>query len=166
MLLSDELSAEFSTETQATKRLLERLPEEKLSFRPHPKSMTLGRLATHLAEIPRWGKTIVQNEAYDMSKLDRSRKPLELGSRREILELLDKNEAAFAENVKGKEDAEMLALWKMHVGDEILFELPRVLALRRMVINHTIHHRGQLTVYLRLTDVPVPGVYGPSADEA
>jgi len=165
MLLADDLSTEFSNECAATKKLLERLPEDKLSFKPHSKSMSLGRLATHLAELPRWGKTIMQNDGYDMSKLDRSRKPLELGSRREILDLLEKNEASFTENVRGKEDGMMLARWKLQMGDKVLFDLPRVVALRRMVLGHTIHHRGQLTVYLRLNDVPLPGLYGSTADE-
>ena len=166
MLLADALNAEFSFESETTKKLMERLPEDKLSWTPHKKSMTLSRLATHIAQIPEWGETIVEHENFDMASVDPNRKPLELGSRQEVMDLLQKNLAQFAEIVKGKDDELLLAKWQLKHGDHVAVDVPRIAALRGFVLNHTIHHRGQLSVYLRLNDVPLPAMYGPSADES
>lgn len=164
MNLSDALVAEFSQECSSTKKLLERLPEDKLPWKPHEKSMTLSRLATHLSEIPEWASTIMGSDVFDMGSVDY--KPRELGSRQEILDTLQKNTSKFADALKGKADDVMLATWKLTDGDNVLVELPRMVAVRAFVLSHTIHHRGQLTVYLRLQDVPLPAIYGPSADES
>jgi uncharacterized damage-inducible protein DinB len=165
MLLADVLTAEFSFESETTRKLLDRLPEDKLSWKPHQKSMTLGRLASHLAEIPEWAKTIVGEESYDMGAVDPGRESLQLGSRQEIVDLFQEKVKRFAEIVKGKDDALMVSNWQLKDGNQVLLDLRRVAALRAFVLNHSIHHRGQLSVYLRLNDVPLPAMYGPSADE-
>ena len=108
----------------------------------------------------------MQHESFDMASVDPDRKPLELGSRQEVLDLLQKNVTQFAEIVKGKDDPLILTKWQLKHGDHVELDLPRIAALRGFVLNHTIHHRGQLSVYLRLNDVPLPAMYGPSADES
>lgn len=164
MLLSDAMVQEFSFESATTKKLLERAPGDKLSWKPHEKSMSLGRLAAHIGEIPEWARTIVEDEAFDMSTVDS--KPVDPVSGEEILELFQRNVQAFAEVLKGRPDGLMLENWKLKQGNQILIDVPRMAAIRSFVISHTIHHRGQLSVYLRLCEVPVPSIYGPSADEA
>ena len=143
--------------------MLERLPEDKLSWKPHPKSMTMSRLATHIAEIPEWAKTIVKDESFDMATADF--KPTELGSRQEILDLFDENVEAFKSLLDGQTDAQLFEHWKLKQGEHVAIDMPRVACLRGFVLSHLIHHRGQLSVYLRENDVPLPAIYGPSADE-
>lgn len=163
MKYSDVMVQEFLQESQTTKRLLERLPEDKMSWKPHEKSMPLGRLATHVTEIPQWAEAIVNQDSLDMATVDF--KPVILGSRREILESLQKNLDKFAEILGGKDDEFLMASWKLKEGDKVLIDIPRAAAIRGFIISHVIHHRGQLSVYLRENDVPIPSIYGPSADE-
>ena len=161
-MMSDMLLAEYDHEVGTTRKLLERLPDDKLAWKPHARSMSLGGLATHIANLPTWAGTILNEASYD---LDSAPPPVsERTSRSEIL-------AAFDETVKraraslGKDDAELLAPWSLKRGAREMFTMPRVAALRSFVLNHLVHHRGQLSVYLRLNDIPVPAIYGPSADE-
>jgi uncharacterized damage-inducible protein DinB len=163
MKLSDVMVQEFLHESQTTKRLLERLPEDKISWKPHEKSMPMSRLATHITEIPQWAEVIVNQDGLDMASVDF--KPVMFESRQEILESLQKNLDRFAEVLEGKDDEHLMASWKLKEGDKVLIDLPRAAAIRGFVISHVIHHRGQLSVYLRENDVPVPSIYGPSADE-
>ena len=163
MKLSDAMVQEFLHESQTTKRLLERLPEDKISWKPHEKSMPMSRLATHITEIPQWAEVIVNQDGLDMASVDF--KPVMLESRQEILESLQKNLDKFAEVLGGKDDEHLMASWKLKEGDKVLVDLPRAAAIRGFVISHVIHHRGQLSVYLRENDVPLPSIYGPSADE-
>jgi uncharacterized damage-inducible protein DinB len=163
MKLSDVMVQEFLHESQTTKRLLERLPEDKISWKPHEKSMPMSRLATHITEIPQWAEVIVNQDNLDMASVDF--KPVMLESRQEILDSLQKNLDKFAEVLEGKDDEHLMASWKLKEGDKVLIDLPRAAAIRGFIISHVIHHRGQLSVYLRENDVPVPSIYGPSADE-
>jgi uncharacterized damage-inducible protein DinB len=163
MKLSDVMVQEFMHESQTTKKLLERLPEDRISWKPHEKSMPMSRLATHITEIPQWAEVIVNQDGFDMASVDF--KPVMLESRRQILESFQKNLDKFAEILGGKDDEYLMASWKLKEGDKVLIDLPRAAAIRGFVISHVIHHRGQLSVYLRENDVPVPSIYGPSADE-
>jgi uncharacterized damage-inducible protein DinB len=164
MNLSDALVAEFRHEAQTTRKLLERIPDEKLSWKPHPKSMTMGGLGTHIAHIPEWAETIVNDRELDMSKTDTRAK--ERKSRKEILDYFDANVDKFAKVLAGKPDDQMFLTWTLRSGDHVVVELPRAVCLRSFILSHTIHHRGQLSVYLRENDIPVPSIYGPSADES
>jgi uncharacterized damage-inducible protein DinB len=163
MKYSDAMVQEFFHESQTTKRLLERVPEDKLSWKPHEKSMPLGRLATHVTEIPQWAEAIVNQDSLDMATVDF--KPVILESRQKVLESLQKNLDKFAEVLGGKDDEVVMASWKLKEGDKVLMDMPRAAAIRGFIISHVIHHRGQLSVYLRENDVPIPSIYGPSADE-
>ena len=162
MALKDTLLSEFDHEMGTTRRLLERLPDARLGWKPHDKSMTLGGLATHLSNLPNWGTTILNDTSYDVAA-----GPPNLtaaASRSEILQSFDTAVAKTRASLD-KTDAELGAQWKLTRGEQEMFSLPRAAAFRSFVLYHTVHHRGQLSVYLRLNDVPVPAIYGPTADE-
>jgi uncharacterized damage-inducible protein DinB len=163
MKLSDAMVQEFLHESQTTKRLLERLPQDKISWKPHEKSMPMSRLATHITEIPQWADVIVNQDSFDMASVDYT--PVTLETRREILDSLQKNLDKFAEVLGGKDDEHLMSSWKLKEGENVLLDMPRAAAIRGFVISHVIHHRGQLSVYLRENHVPLPSIYGPSADE-
>lgn len=162
MALKDSLLADFDHEMGATRRLIERVPDDKLSWKPHAKSMTLGALAMHLCSLPHWGSTILGDPLFDLQTAPPS---LEGATTRAAIL------AAFDDTVKrtraamDKTDAELQALWTLKRGDQEMFTLPRIAAVRSFMLHHIIHHRGQLSVYLRLNDIPVPPIYGPTADE-
>jgi uncharacterized damage-inducible protein DinB len=163
MPIRDALLTEFDHEMATTRRLLERVPDDRLSWKPHEKSMSLGGLATHLTNLPFWGITILRDDFYDIA----SGPPVadEKRSRAEILAAFD-DLTRRARVLMDKTDAEYQGVWSLRRGDQEIFCLPRVTAFRSFVMNHIIHHRGQLSVYLRMNDVPVPAIYGPTADEA
>ena len=162
MAIKDGLLADFDHEMGTTRKLLERVPDDKLAWKPHAKSMSLGGLATHLTSIPVWGGTILNEPFFDLAANPPNQ--AEKTSRAEIL-------AAFDETRKktrgwmDKSDGEYASMWSLRRGSQELFSMPRVAAFRSFILHHIIHHRGQLSVYLRLNDVPVPAIYGPSADE-
>ena len=162
MAVKDALLAEFDHEMGTTRKLLERIPDAQLGWKPHEKSMSLGGLATHLANLPHWGGTILDDPSFDLAGGPPN--VAERSSRAEIL-------AAFDDATKDtrarmhKTDAEYAGLWTLKRGGHEMFSMPRAAAFRSFVLNHIIHHRGQLSVYLRLNNVPVPAIYGPSADE-
>jgi uncharacterized damage-inducible protein DinB len=163
-VIKEGLLAEFDHEVATTRKLLERVPDDqqKLSWKPHVKSMSLGGLATHLANLPLWSGTILNESFFDMAGAPPNVE--EKTSRGAILTAFDDNTKQ-ARGWMDKSDAEYMARWALKRGGHEMFSLPRVAALRSFVMNHMIHHRGQLSVYLRLNDIPVPAIYGPSADE-
>ena len=162
MAIIDGLLPQFDHEMTTTRRVLARAPEDRFDWTPHPKSFSLGALATHVANLPAWGVDVVTKTEYDISASQPPRAP---GSMTELLTTFDDNVAAARSVLVGKTDDELLVMWSLTRGAETLFSMPRVGVLRGFVLSHVIHHRGQLSVYLRLLDVPVPSIYGPSADE-
>ena len=163
MSIAEAMIGEFAHESTGTRKMLERIPEDKLSWKPHDKSMPLGRLATHLAEIPEWTQTIVNDESFDIDAA--GYKPKQYSSKQEILEAFDQNVERFREIMSGQSDEHLFKNWKLVQGGHTVVDMPRVACLRAFILSHLIHHRGQFSVYLRENDVPLPGLYGPSADE-
>lgn len=163
MTISDVMMQEFLHESENTKKLLERVPEDKLDWKPHDKSMSMGRLAMHVAEIPEWTEIVVNEDFFDMAASDY--KPVECKNRVELLEKFEANVRKFKQVMEGKDDASLMEHWQLRQGEHVAVDLPKAAVLRSFVLSHIIHHRGQLTVYLRENNVPLPGIYGPSADE-
>jgi uncharacterized damage-inducible protein DinB len=160
--LSKALLPEFDHEMANTRKSLERVPEDKFSFKPHSKSMTLGALATHLATINHWAEAIFGQESFDVSTAPPNP---ECKTRAEVLAAFDKNAASARKAMADSSDAHFMKTWTLTAGSHTVLTLPRVAVVRSFLLNHNVHHRAQLGVYLRLNDVPVPSIYGPSADE-
>jgi len=150
-------------ELATTRRVLERLPEEHMSWKPHEKSMTLGGLATHLINLMNWQIAILQQREFDLSTVPLRREPLE--KRADVLEEFDANVGKFEKLLAECDEKTLGEEWTLRHGDHVILRQPRALALRSFGLSHMVHHRAQLGVYLRLLDIPVPGMYGPSADE-
>jgi hypothetical protein len=166
MAIADLLLPEFDEEMAATRRVLERVPDGKSAWKPHPKSMTLGRLATLLAELPAWAVNVVTRDELDIAPPGGPPLKFEvLEGRARVLGLFDANAAAARAALAKTPDAEFQRPWAFKVGGRTVATNPKFTVYRRTVLNHLVHHRAQLTVYLRLNGVPVPAVYGPTADE-
>ena len=165
MSATQYLVPEFELEMQSTRRVLERVPEDKLAWQPHPKSYTLGQLASHVAQLPDWVAHIFAGDGFNFRpEGGPAYQAAKCGSSRELLDLFDRS-VAKAKAVIGQARDEMLDVpWTLMAGDNVFFSLPRWQVYRSWGMNHMVHHRAQLGVYLRLLDVPVPGTYGPSAD--
>jgi uncharacterized damage-inducible protein DinB len=163
MRLIDQILPEFEHECATTERLLERLPEGKLDWRPHPKSRTLGELACHLAAIPGMISTAVLEDRFDMK--DGPGHPAVPGTVGEILRDFEESIRSARKALVGLDDSKAVAPWRLLKGGKEVFTLPRIGVIRSVLLNHSYHHRGQLSLYLRLLDIPVPSIYGPSADE-
>lgn len=161
--LAQTIAAELQHEAVATRKMLERFPEGKADWSPHEKSMKLGHLASHIADVPNWIRPTVTREELDFSKDDY--KPADFTTAAQMVEHFDKSLTDALEVLQGVSDEDLMKTWRLRSGEQIFFEMPRIQVLRGMVMNHLIHHRGQYSVYLRLNDVPLPGVYGPTADE-
>jgi uncharacterized damage-inducible protein DinB len=164
MGLNEALIAEYRHEAKTTRKMLERVPLDAFGWKPHEKSMTMERLTAHITELFGWPRMVLTTDELDFSKMDHT--PLKVNSISDLVQLFDANVAAVLELLKDQADAPLFQNWKLRSGDQIFFEMPRISVLRLMVFNHSIHHRGQLSVYLRLKNVPLPSIYGPSADEA
>jgi uncharacterized damage-inducible protein DinB len=166
MSFGQALLPEFDQEMAGVRRTLERVPEEKFDWRPHPKSGTMGWLASHLATLPTMAVRTIAAESFEIAPAGQPPSgPPKLKTRQEVLETFDKNRDAARAAIAGASDEHLMKTWTLLYNGKTIFSLPRAAVLRGPFMNHTIHHRGQLTVYLRLNDVPVPGLYGPSADE-
>ena len=166
MSLVDALLPEFDHEMTVTRKVLERVPEGQFDWKPHQKSRSLGQLAQHVATIPTWGKVAMGEGSYDLANDQRpGAGPDQLPTRQDILSLFDRNVSDARAALVGRGDGEMMAQWTLKRGAHTLFTMPRASVWRSFVMNHLIHHRAQLGVYLRLHDIPLPSVYGPSADE-
>lgn len=157
-----ELLPEFDLEMRNTRRALERVPGDRLEYRPHPKSFDLLALAGHVANLPSWIAMTFRTEELDLSQpFDRS----EPKTKDDILADLERTSAEARSVLEGLAPEDLDATWTLRTGDEVHFTLPKAAVYRSFAMNHLVHHRAQLIVYLRLLDVPVPGLYGPSADE-
>lgn len=166
MSIAQSLLPEFDQEMAGTRKTLERLPEDKFEWRPHEKSFTMIGLATHIANMVGWGSTTIKEDSFDVAPPGAEpyrEEPAK--SRAALLEKFDKGVAGFREALASASDEALMANWSLLQGGNTLFTMPRIACLRSFVFNHLIHHRAQLTIYLRLNNVPVPALYGPSADE-
>ncbi|HEX6042417.1 DinB family protein [Longimicrobium sp.] len=153
---------DLEQELRVSRSLLERVPEDRLDFKPHEKSFSLGSLATHIANLPYWITATLQSDSFDLSNVSH-REPA--ANRQELLKLFDDTAADMRAALDAASDADLLRTWELRMGDRVLQRMPKLGVIRGMGISHFIHHRGQLSVYLRLLDVPLPPMYGPTADE-
>jgi uncharacterized damage-inducible protein DinB len=166
MSMSKALLPEYDHEMAITRRVLERVPEDQLDFKPHPKSMSMRRLANHLAEIAYWGSTVLGGDNFDVAPPDGpAYVSPNLSTRKELLDHFDTNVAKTRALLEKLEDEAWRPTWSLLRNGEPMIAMPRAAMWRGFIMGHTIHHRAQLAVYLRLTDQPVPSIYGPSADE-
>jgi uncharacterized damage-inducible protein DinB len=165
MRMIDPMLMEFDRECSTTRKLLSRVPGDKLSWKPHAKSMSIGQLAQHLATLPHWiGDSLLPGE-FDMAKGGGDFSPKEAASAEAVLKTFDESVAAAKSAMAQLDDTRAMGTWKLRHGEKVILEMPRIALVRTILLNHSIHHRGQLSVYLRLLDVAVPAIYGPSADE-
>ncbi len=166
MTIAQVFLAEFDHEMRNTRRMLECVPDEALDFKPHAKSMTMGRLAGHVAEMPGWGVHTAELDKLDIRPPGSpALEPFEAPSQKAALKLFDKHVADARQAIARVSDDAMRLPWTLLMTDRPVFTMPRITVLKSMVLNHIIHHRAQLSVYLRMNDVAIPGMYGPSADE-
>lgn len=165
MSIAQSLLPEFDQEIANTRKLLERVPADRMQWKPHQKSWALGALASHLANLLVWTSMTIEKDAFDMNPESPPPTPAEAKDADELVARLDENAAAARKSLEGADDATMMKEWSLKSGDQVFFTMPKVAVIRSFVMNHLIHHRGQLTVYLRQCDVPLPGIYGPTADE-
>jgi uncharacterized damage-inducible protein DinB len=165
MRMIDPILMEFDRECATTRKLLERAPAEKYSWKPHLKSYSLGQLAGHIANLPQWVAGSLLPGEYDLAKAGLGGAPKEPAGREALLKTFEESVAAAKAAMAQLDDAKAMGTWTLRKGPVVIMEMPRIAFVRTILMNHGIHHRGQLSVYLRLLDVPVPVIYGPTADE-
>jgi uncharacterized damage-inducible protein DinB len=166
MSISEALLPEFDQEMANTRKTLERIPEGKFDWKPHPKSGTMGWLAWHVATVPSWAVETIDKDGFDMAPGGvQFVPPAQPKTRKEMLDEFDKGVASARKSLAAASDAHLLKPWSFLNNGQAVFTLPRIACLRTWVMNHLIHHRAQLGVYLRLNNIAVPAIYGPSADE-
>jgi uncharacterized damage-inducible protein DinB len=165
MAIAESMLPEFDHETCTTRALLERVPEEKAEWKPHAKSMSIGQLAMHIANLPQWAPMILQRTEFDTNPPGGQsvRTPSFVASA-QLLELFDDSVSSARALLARTSDGEFMVQWTLKSGGRTMFSMPRAAVFRSFVLNHAVHHRGQLSVYLRLLDVPLPSIYGPTAD--
>jgi uncharacterized damage-inducible protein DinB len=163
MTTAELLLQDFDPEIANTRRVLERVPEDKTDFKCHNKSMPFGRLAVHVSTLPRLGITVLTTPGLDLATVEWP--DMTFVSRDKLLADFDALSAEARAALASLSDAQLAESWKFSFGDKVISNNPRSLSYRHMFFNHLLHHRAQLGVYLRLNDIPVPGLYGPSADE-
>jgi uncharacterized damage-inducible protein DinB len=167
MTLGDALLPEFDQEIAITRRFLERVPDAKFGWRPHEKSGTMGWLVAHLAGLPEWAVITIRDTGWDMAPNGVKNEPPPLPtSLQEVLEWFDRNVCAAREAIRGASDLDLAGPWSLLSNGKVMLTMPRSVCLRTWVMNHIVHHRAQLGVYLRLNNIAIPATYGPSADEA
>jgi uncharacterized damage-inducible protein DinB len=165
MTIAEILLQDYDIEVSNTRRTIERVPEGKPEWAPHDKSMKMGRLAMHCATLPLFGSYILEDEGMDMAERKRPQTDLTFHTREACLQRLDESSAKCRSAIANASDEHLSALWKFSFGEHVISHNPRSMTFRVMCFDHMVHHTAQLGVYLRLNDIPVPGLYGPSADE-
>jgi uncharacterized damage-inducible protein DinB len=165
MAIRDGLLPEFDHEMATTRRLLERVPEAEFAWKPHDRSMALGQLAGHIVNLPQWCSATLASTVFELDTMPVDPRPKLPASRAALIEEFDAKVTVARNQLVATTDAEFMTPWTLKKGGQEIFTLPRLSAIRSFVMNHLIHHRGQLTVYLRLKNVPLPPIYGPTADE-
>ena len=167
MAIVDMLLPEYDQEMANTRRMLAAVPEDRFSYKPHAKSWSLGQLATHLSQIPSWIVETIEKDELDIAPPGQPPyRAEERNSPKEVLDAFDAAVAKGREALKASTDEKLMQPWALLQGGNVMFKMPRLTVLRSFVMNHSIHHRAQLGVYLRLVDAKVPGMYGPTADDA
>ena len=166
-MISQALLPEFDHEMATARKVIERVPEDKYGWKPHEKSMTMGRLASHIAEMPGWGVSGLTTDSFDVAPVGQPpMQSLNAANREQLLAAFDKNVAACRAVIAAtSDDAVFMKPWSLLRAGQTMMTMPKIGVVRAFVLNHIIHHRGQLSVYLRLNNVAVPSIYGPSADE-
>ena len=162
-MIRQALTREIQHEGAQTKKMLERIPLDKFHWKPHEKSREIGQLAIHIAQTPAWTSRILSAADFDM--LTFKREIPEIKSAEDLVNMSETNIQNAVDDLQGATDEAIMEMWTFRRGSQVVFSLPRAAAIRAMAMNHLVHHRGQLSVYLRLLNIPVPGMYGASADE-
>lgn len=163
MGMNQAIIGELQHESAVTRTVLERVPTDKFEYKPHEKSFSFVQLASHIAEAYQWFNSTLSETELDFSKIDYE--PYKASSTEELLETFDKNVEMAIGLLENTSDEDLMINWTMRDGENVFFSMPRIQVVRSFILNHIVHHRGQLSVYLRLNDIPVPSIYGPSADE-